>query len=51
MEKYILLTWPAIQDFMEDPDYEAEIYSACDGETLEPVWFVPEEMYNRKKQQ
>jgi len=46
MNKYILVYWPEIQDYMEHPRYK-ECYSANsrdENDTTE-VWFVPEDLY------
>ena len=48
MDKYVLVTWPEIQDFMDLPGYKENVYlgnSLMDD--LTGVWFVPESMYNQ----
>ena len=37
--KYILVEWPEIQDYMDNPDYPDKCYFDPDKN----VWFVPEE--------
>ncbi len=46
MQKYILVDWPEIQDFMDDPNYLQEVYFAVDKESS--IYFVPEDMYYDK---
>lgn len=36
--KYILVEWPEIQDYMDNPDYPDKCYFDPDKN----VWFVPE---------
>lgn len=38
--KYVLVSWPEIQQYMEHPNYKEEVY--YDSE--KGVWFVPENM-------
>lgn len=40
MEKYVVVDWPAIQDFMDHKDYPKEV--GFDPE--KNIWFVPEHM-------
>ncbi len=54
MEKYILVTWPEIQDFMELPNYQKEVFLGHSIEdstkyagVINDCWFVPEYMYNK----
>lgn len=47
METYRIVRWPEIQGYMEEEDYEEEVYTSYDPNTQEPIWFVPEEMYNK----
>lgn len=47
MEKnYRIVKWPEIQDYMEEPDYDNEVYTSYNSKAQETIWFVPEEMYN-----
>lgn len=53
MSKYILVTWPEIQDYMEHPDYPSKVFighTITDSSKMmgvvNDVWFVPEEMYH-----
>ena len=39
MKKYVLVTWPDIQEYMERPSYPEECYF----DPQKDVWFVPEE--------
>lgn len=39
MKKYILVKWPEIQNYMDNPNYPEEVYFDPD----ENVWFVPED--------
>ena len=53
MSKYILVTWPEIQDYMEHPDYPSKVFighTITDSSKMvgvvNDVWFVPEKMYH-----
>ena len=36
--KYVMVGWPEIQDYMDNPDYPEECYY----DPVENVWFIPE---------
>lgn len=42
MQKYILVRWPDIQDYMERPDFVEGMYFC----PTENVWFIPEDWHN-----
>lgn len=46
-EKYILVTWPEIQDFMVHPRYDEcyQGYGAREEENNFSTYFVPESLY------
>lgn len=48
--KYILVGWPEIQDFMNHPDYSKNVFLGTrvgyPEEYIASTWFVPIEMYN-----
>ena len=48
--KYILVGWPEIQDFMNHPDYSKKVFLGTrvghPEEYIASTWFVPIEMYN-----
>lgn len=46
MDRYVLVEWPEIQDFMEHPRYN-ECYSgnSIDENNVTGAWFVPEDLY------
>lgn len=37
--KYILIGWPEIQDYMNNPNYPDDCYF----DPVENVWFIPED--------
>lgn len=39
MNKYILVEWPEIQEYMEHPDYPEDCYF----DSKKNVWFIPED--------
>lgn len=45
-DKYIIVKWPEIQDFMEHPRY-TECFSAysLNDDDMDSYWFVPEDLY------
>lgn len=47
-EKYIIVDWPEIQDFMEYPEYREECY-VCNliGKPEVEGWAIPEDFYNK----
>ncbi len=47
--KYILVTWPEIQDYMDRPDYNENVYF----DSRKNIWFIPEEWedYSEEKYQ
>nr|DAH58160.1 MAG TPA: hypothetical protein [Bacteriophage sp.] len=46
-DRYVLVTWPEIQDYMDNPRYKPECFSgqSMDENNTEGVWFVPEDLY------
>lgn len=46
-DRYVLVTWPEIQDYMDNPRYKLECFSgqSMDENNTEGVWFVPEDLY------
>lgn len=46
-DRYVLVTWPEIQDYMDNPRYKSECFSgqSMDENNTEGVWFVPEDLY------
>ncbi len=36
--KYVMVGWPEIQDYMDNPEYPEECYY----DPVENVWFIPE---------
>jgi hypothetical protein len=39
MKKYVLVTWPDIQEYMEHEGYPEE----CGFDPVTNVWFIPED--------
>jgi len=38
-QKYVKMTWPEIQDYMDRPEYP----DACYFDPIKDAWFIPEE--------
>lgn len=48
MDKYIMIEWPEIQYFMEDPRYKTDCYLGVEFGTTRSnsIYFVKEDFYN-----
>lgn len=45
--KYVLVQWPEIQNYMDNPRYnECFCANSINKEDIESYWFVPEDLYN-----